>query len=69
MVPSMSETATTALVILELTGLIGLFALLRVSAKRRVAGERLARPVRIAIALIGLFLVVVFPVLIVLALS
>lgn len=64
----MSDTVLTALFVLEGAGLIGLFALIKVASKRRAAGkERLPRPVRITAALIGLVLVVGFPVLGVLA--
>jgi hypothetical protein len=63
----MSDTALTALWAFELTGLVGLFILIRVAAKRRAAGkERIPRPVRISAALLGLPIVVGFPVLMVL---
>ena len=61
-VSPMSDTALMALVVLEVTGLAGAFALVRRNAKRRAAGkERAPRPVRIAAALFGLLLVLGFP--------
>jgi hypothetical protein len=63
----MSDTLLTTLTVLDLAGLVGLFALVKISAKRKAAGKgRLPRPVRITAALLGLVIVVGFPVLMVL---
>jgi hypothetical protein len=60
----MSDTSLMVLGVFELAGLIGLFLLVRWNVKRRAAGkQRLRRPVRIAVALFGLLIVVGFPVL------
>jgi hypothetical protein len=59
----MSDAALMALGAFELTGLVALFALVRTGAKRRAAGHaRPPRLVRIAIALLVLLVVLVFPV-------
>jgi hypothetical protein len=64
----MSDTALMALGVLELTGLVGLFVLVRRAAERRDAGKgRARRLVRISTALLGLLVVVGFPVLMILS--
>lgn len=59
----MSDTVLIVLGVLELLGLIALFALIRRASKRRADGkERDPRWVRISTALFGLVVVVAFPV-------
>lgn len=60
----MSTGALMLLVLLEVMGLIGLFVWTRAQARRREAGKaRPSRPIRIAVALLGLVVVVGAPVL------
>lgn len=62
MVTPMSDTALMALSVLELSGLVGLFALIRREAKLRADGkERPPRLVRISTSLLGLLVALVFP--------
>lgn len=64
----MSDFALTVLGILELTGLVGLFALIRTEAKRRAAGKpRAPRSLRISTALLGLMVMLGFPALMIVA--
>lgn len=64
----MSDTVLMTLIALELAGLVGLFLLARMGARRRKAGkERPPRWLRISAALFALVVVVGFPVLMVLA--
>jgi hypothetical protein len=66
----MSDATFTALIVLDLIGLVGLFVLIRTNAKRRAAGkDRLPRPVRISAALLGLVVVVGFPVLMIMKIT
>ncbi len=58
----MSNTVLMVVGVLELTGLVGLFALVRRAAARRAAGkERPPRWVRISTALLGLSVALAFP--------
>ena len=58
----MSDTRLLVLAVLELAGLIGLFAFARRTQRRKAAGEpRDPRGVRIAVAALGLVVVVGFP--------
>ncbi len=63
----MSDAALLVFGVVELAGLLALFAIARRNKRRRSAGlERPARPVRIATALLGLAVVVGVPTLLVL---
>lgn len=64
----MSDPILFALGVLELAGLVGLFVLVRRGAERRAAGKpRAPRLVRIATALLGLWVVLAFPALMIAA--
>lgn len=66
----MSDSTFMVLGALELVGLVGLFALVKVGAKRKKEGKgRLPRAVRISAALVGLVLIVGFPVLMIMKIT
>lgn len=59
-----SDLALVVLGVVEILGLAGLFAYVRVQARRRKSGApRPTRAVRISVALLGLLVVVAFPLL------
>jgi len=57
----MSEDTMMRIVVLEFVGLVGWFVLARRNRARRGAGKKVSPPVRIATSLLGLFVVIGFP--------